>query len=389
MMIMRNETATQCPRPEADERRTAGIAGRGGLVRDCEAVSDFAGARLVLRNEEARQAGFLANLVTRFGGIRPPILFLSGEPHRRQRKATARFFTPAAVSGRYRDLIVGETQRLLAPLRRDGFADLDALALELASTVAAAIVGLTESDHSAMARRVESFTTGGGVSRSRTMALVHMLLSQWRVRRFFLNDVAPAIAARRAAPQDDVISHLVAEGYSDRDILTECVTYGAAAMATTREFITMAGWSMFEQPDLRDRFLAGGIAEQIALLEEILRVEPVVGTIYRRLPETRRAIAIDVRAANSDEAVVGPCPYRIDPDRAIASKVGRPVMAFGDGEHRCPGALVAMNETAIFLDALFRLPGIRLKSAPAVTWNPVVTGYELRGAKLACDLRPV
>lgn len=55
---------------------------------------------------------------------------------------------------------------------------------------------------------------------------------------FFLLDVRPAIAARRREPREDLISHLISRGYSDMNILTECITYGAAGMVTTREFIT-------------------------------------------------------------------------------------------------------------------------------------------------------
>ena len=123
----------------------------------------------------------------------------------------------------------------------------------------------------------------------------------------------------------------------------------------------------------------------LSLLEEILRVEPVVGTLYRRMPGADRALAIDVRAANTDASVTGACPHRVDPDRAIPAKFGAAVMAFGDGEHRCPGAQVAMHETAIFLEALFAVPGLTLERAPAVGWNPLITGYELRGARLACS----
>ena len=121
------------------------------------------------------------------------------------------------------------------------------------------------------------------------------------------------------------------------------------------------------------------------LLEEILRVEPVVGMIYRRLPGREGVLGIDVRAANADESVAGACPYAVDPERGIEAKYGHAVMAFGDGEHRCPGAQVAMHETAIFLEALFAVPGLTLERAPAVGWNPLITGYELRGARLACD----
>ena len=380
---------SQCPAASGreDGRKSAHVATRGGMVDNEQAVTDFTEARTILRNGEARQAGFLAEFAMRFSRMKQPILFLSGEEHRRQRKATARFFAPKVVTGRYRDLICEETERLIAQFREAGTADLDALSLDLAVTVAAEIVGLTESEGIAMARRLEGFTGGEGSPRSAVMRFIQLLRRQWQVRRFLREDVRPAIVVRKAAPRDDVISHLISEGYNDQEILTECVTYAAAGMITTREFITMAGWRMLEDADLRGRFQAADEAGKIALLEEILRVEPVVGTIYRRLPGDKHVMGIDVRAANADENVAGACPYHVDPDRRIAAKYGAAVMSFGDGEHRCPGAQVAMQESAIFLDALFQVPGLRLERAPSVGWNPLITGYELRGAMLVCDRR--
>ena len=73
----------------------------------------------------------------------------------------------------------------------------------------------------------------------------------------------PAIAARRGARRDDIISHLLDQSYSDKAILIECMTYAAAGMVTTREFIVMAAWHLLERETLRARFLAGGEEEQL------------------------------------------------------------------------------------------------------------------------------
>jgi cytochrome P450 len=160
-----------------------------------------------------------------------------------------------------------------------------------------------------------------------------------------------------------VISHLLDQGYSNREILTECLTYGAAGMATTREFIVMAAWHLFEREDLRRSFLESDEQARIALLEEILRLEPVVGALYRRAEReltlegeggpmvipAGALVKVDVRAANTDPAVAGPCPFKVDARRVVeASKASDSLMSFGDGPHRCPGAAVALQETAIF-----------------------------------------
>ena len=171
----------------------------------------------------------------------------------------------------------------------------------------------------------------------------------------------------------------------------ECMSYGGAGMMTTREFIVMCAWHLFEKPELQQRFLTGDEDDQFAILEEILRLEPVASMLHRRAAENTEDMAegevlcVSIRDANTDEAITGPCPYELDPDRAKRMKVVGPYLSFGDGPHRCPGAQVALHETRIFLDRMFRLPGIRLVTEPDITWNPYIQGYELRGAVVACD----
>ena len=75
---------------------------------------------------------------------------------------------------------------------------------------------------------------------------------------------------------------LLAEGYREPAILIECVTYGAAGMATTREFISMTVLHLLADADLRARYLAGEEEERFDILHEILRLEPIIGHLYRR-----------------------------------------------------------------------------------------------------------
>ncbi|MFD1959702.1 cytochrome P450 [Novosphingobium panipatense] len=193
-----------------------------------------------------------------------------------------------------------------------------------------------------------------------------------------------------------MITHMVQADYSRKGMIMECLSYGGAGMMTTREFIVMAAWHLFEKQPLRERFLSGSEEDQIAILEEILRLEPVASMLHRRAAEPLAGPAgmalaegetacVSIREANVDEAITGPCPFEIDPDRAKRMKVAGPYLSFGDGPHRCPGAQVALHETRLFLDRLLRLPGIRLTAEPQVLWNAQIQGYELRGAVVACD----
>jgi hypothetical protein len=209
----------------------------------------------------------------------------------------------------------------------------------------------------------------------------------------------PAIRSHRIQRREDIISLLIEQGYSSREILTECITYGVAGVATTRELIVLAAWHLFDRPELRKRFLDGDDVGRIVVLKEVLRLEPVVGTLYRRAerdivlnhngrPEDVSAgtlLAIDIRAVNADPAAAGVCPHRLDPDRRIQDhSLPGSLMSFGDGAHRCPGAAIALQESAIFLNQLFRVPGIRLARVPTISSNSVVESYELRGAVVTC-----
>ena len=359
-------------------------------------VRGFAEARQILRGASTRQAGFKADLIERMpDGRSLPILYQEGPEHLQQRKQTARFFTPTATSANYRDLMQTLTDEIMAEFQRAGRGDLSAMSMRLAVAVAAQVVGLTNSARPGMDRRLDSFFRGSLAAASRGLAArLRQLRDQLQLLLFFQLDVKPAIAARRRQPQADVISHLLAQGRSDTEILTECITYGAAGMATTREFISVAAWHFLEHPDLRDRYLAAEEEERHALLQELLRLEPVIGHLYRRATSevavtttggetvtipAGALIDLHVYAANADETVVGAAAQAICPGRPLkADKVTPALLSFGDGHHRCPGAFIAIQESDIFLQRLLALPNLRIAQPPALTWNEVTNGYELR-----------
>jgi cytochrome P450 len=298
---------------------------------------------------------------------------------------------------RYRQLMAEQSARIMRDFRSIGRADLDSMGMELSVAVTAEIVGLN--DIPGLANRLNSFLADQQQRVGKLAASLRMVVAFCRILRFFFCDVMPAIRSHRIQRREDIISLLIEQGYSTREILTECITYGVAGVATTRELIVLAAWHLFDRPELRKRFLDGDEAGRIAVLEEVLRLEPVVGTLYRRAerdiilhdsgrPEDVSAgtlLAIDIRAVNADPAAAGVCPHRLDPDRRIQDhRLPGSLMSFGDGAHRCPGAAIALQEGAIFLNQLFRIPGIRLAQAPTISSNSVAESYELRGAVVTC-----
>lgn len=358
-------------------------------------IRSFELARQVLRGSDTRQAGFGSDMLERMGSsMRQPILFLEGKEHHEQRKDTARFFTPRAV-GNYRPLMQRLTDDILGRFKAKGRCDLSVIAMEMAVGVAGEVVGLTDSRLPGMDKRINAFFAGASTTASKSVLLkiLNFIPNQLRLIAFYNLDVAPAIAARRRQPKDDVISHLLGCGYRNPEILTECITYGAAGMVTTREFITAATWHMLENPELKARYLAAEEADRHRILEETLRLEPVVGNLYRRattdievagqtIPRGAK-INLHIYAINADEAAVGEAPLSLCPMRELKdSKASPPMVSFGDGHHRCPGSFLAIQETDIFLKELLALPGLGMERPPELSWNELAASYELRDCHL-------
>ncbi|GAB1818686.1 cytochrome P450 [Herbidospora sp. RD11066] len=379
-----------------DDRKSAALAAeRITIGPETRVVGSLAFARELLRGTSTRQSGAGAADEITGDPAYTSVFFLDGEPHKRKRQAIVRFFTPKAINTRYRTVMEKATDDLLARLQARGEGRLDQMSFELAVTVAADIVGLTESDQAEMAERIQNNLIGLRLPlMSRWKRPFGQLAATYHGIRFLLNDVRPAIRARQAQRREDVISHLLDEGYPEKAILVECMTYAVAGMITTREFVVMAAWHLFDDDALRERFLNADDTDQVAILEEIMRLDPVVNMIARRVTAdtvtdsgsvtSGENLVVDIRAANLDEAVVGECPYTLDPDRARRVKTAGSYLSFGDGSHRCPGAQVALNETRVFVDRLLRVPGIRLARRPDLMWTDELMGYELRNAVITC-----
>lgn len=349
-------------------------------------------AKAVLQAGDTQQAGFMAEQFEQMQkSMRPPILFLEGEAHREQRAKTARFFTPTTTDQKYRPLIEPLSGALIAELRTQGRADVCTLSERLAVAVAAHVVGMTNSPDDDIARRIATFFRHEEPVRG-PRQWGRVLRAQLQTLNFYLKDVRPALRARRKSPQDDVISHLLAQGYKPLEILTECVTYAVAGMSTTREFISMAAWHLLERPELRARYLHAEEPERHAILQEILRLEPVIGEVRRQtthdltltgedgvqtIPAGTR-IHVHVYDANTDERAVGACPHTLHPQRETAAGVRPAGLSFGHGPHACPGAFVALHESDVFLRGLLALETLRVVQPPQLGRNEVTHGYELR-----------
>lgn len=351
-----------------------------------------AGQALLRAKQATSQAGFTAERIPAGLFARRPILIDDGPAHVEHRKQLVRFFSPRALEARHRAFIERTAADYVAEARANGGCELDELALQVSVCVASEIVGLTASATPALAARLEAFfrqppvdhtradhgrTTSDWIEAARK-ALVPLLRLYWC-------DVRPAIRARRRRPADDIISHLLEGGYRSREILMECLTYGTAGMVTTREFMSMVMLRMLTEPQLRSRYVAADEPERIALLGEIIRLEPPVAHLYRRVDaradgcpyDPGTLVDIDVRQANLDAEVFAPDPMSVCPERSLAAS-DRTGLSFGDGAHRCPGSHLALLETDALVRALLDA-GATLVNPPAREFDSLVQGYQLRG----------
>lgn len=349
-------------------------------------------SQAVLRAKQATtQAGFTSERIPRWLFARRPILFDDGPEHLEHRKQLVRFFSPRTLERRHRGFIERTASAYVAEARQRGSCRLDELALMFSVRVASEIVGLTESSTPELAKRLENFFRQPPVDHTRDdygrtrddwiRAARNALLP---LLSFYRYDVRPAIRARRKYPADDIISHLLERGYRPREILMECLTYGTAGMVTTREFMSMTMLRLFEAPRLRARYLIAEEVERLAILSEIIRLEPPVAHLYRRVQATEEGcpyepgtlIDIDVRRANLDSTVFGTDAAEVCQDRGLAASE-RLGLSFGDGAHRCPGSHLALLETDVLVRALLEA-GAEIQAAPQQKFDSLVQGYQLR-----------
>jgi cytochrome P450 len=406
-MTVQAPVGTGCPVNSGRDDRKTGEDYKINLpvFPNSRVTRSFRFAREILRSPEMRQAASSADSMDFSKPDEISFFFLHGDEHKKRRASVAAHFAPKAIVSRYNPLMQETMDRVIAEFQKTGTGILDEMSLQLAADVTMEIVGLTDTDRKDLTRQIKRIMGSQNSFDKRPLyRFFHDVafgwffngLYVWRIMKLYREHIVPAAEARRAKPGNDVMTYMVQNNYSKKGMIIEVMTYAGAGVSTTREFMVLAAWQLCDHPELRERFLAGDEDEQFAIIEEILRLDPIAGFLYRKpvneVPETvegtipsGQLLAIDIRGANADEAVVGECPFQIDPDRAKRQKVAGSWMSFGDGPHRCPGSQVALHETRIFLDRLLRVPGFKLSVPPKVYWSLSTQGYELREAVVTCD----
>jgi unspecific monooxygenase len=182
-----------------------------------------------------------------------------------------------------------------------------------------------------------------------------------------------AVAARRAAPRDDLISRLIAaeaDGarLSQDEMITTCILLLNAGHEATVHGIGNGIKTLLESGlDPAAAFADARASE--ATVEELLRFDAPLHLFTRYALEDVEFAGVTLRqgervglllgAANRDPRAFG------DPDRLDVSRAPNPHVTFGAGIHFCVGAPLARLELRVALPILLRrLPGLRLAGAP-------------------------
>ncbi|MBA4351732.1 MAG: cytochrome P450 [Rhodobacter sp.] len=179
------------------------------------------------------------------------------------------------------------------------------------------------------------------------------------------------IAARRADPRDDLITHLIAaEAEGDRlttdELITTCILLLNAGHEATVHTIGNGVKTLLESKTPATALAPDHVE---ATVEEILRFDPALHMFTRWAYEEVEVmghrfqrgdqVALLLAAANRD-------PGQWDrPADFLPDRPAKPNATFGAGLHFCVGAPLARLELQIALPILFqRLPNLRLAAKP-------------------------
>ncbi|MBW2267145.1 MAG: cytochrome P450 [Deltaproteobacteria bacterium] len=191
-----------------------------------------------------------------------------------------------------------------------------------------------------------------------------------RARREFEDYLRPLVKLRRENPAEDVLSLLATselEGkrLEDEEIFAFCMLLFPAGSDTAYKNLGSLLYAILSTPGMRERAKESDQARDDMVLEG-LRWMPPTSLLPRRCSadtelggvalKAGTPMLFGITAANADPDVF-PDPRRFDPDRANKNEH----LAFGHGEHFCPGSHLARRELETALKLIFeRFPDLEL-----------------------------
>ncbi len=294
-------------------------------------------------------------------GDEPPAVFetmLFADPpeHARLRGLVQEFFQPRAIAeqaGQIREL----TDSYLEGLENE-FDLVSEVAYPIPVDVIAMMLGVPTDDR-------RQFKQWSDTLIERPSAQTEAALQAYQQRQQAVQQEMSAyfsalIEARRAEPQDDLISAVIdadieRQRLSHRELIGFCTLLLVAGNITTTNLITNAMRCFTSQPRVIDELNAGELSISSAI-EEALRYRSPVQAVFRvateptelggrTIPEGTGVVAW-LGSANRDERIFDAA------DEFVADRQPNQHLSFGYGTHYCLGAPLARLEAQIALQSL-------------------------------------
>ncbi|MFQ5697666.1 MAG: cytochrome P450 [Myxococcota bacterium] len=285
------------------------------------------------------------------------LLTLDGVEHARLRGLVSRAFTPRRVE-RLRRRLQTVVDELLDRVPSDGRMDLvHDLAHPLPVTAIAELLGVPAADRarfrawsSDLVQLVDPLQGHGGTATLK------------RATREIFDYFRPLLAARRAEPRDDLLSAM-ATAAGEGDPVGELELLGLASLLlvagheTTANLIGNGVLALLANPGERKRLqddpglISSAVDEflrydsPIQLTDRAVREDCEIGGVRIRKGQL---VALVLAGANRD-------PKRFaDPDRLDLGRTDNVHLAFGQGNHYCPGSQLAKLEAEVAIGTLLR-----------------------------------
>lgn len=280
-----------------------------------------------------------------------PIVMMDPPEHTALRRVVAKGFTPRQVmtiEPMVREFVVDRVERLRAAGEGDVVAE---LLKPLPSMVVAHYLGVPSADRSLFDRWTEAIVAANAAGDALDAAeAVGELVAYF----------AELVERRRAEPDDDVVSHLLAAGLQDDAELIQVLGFTFTMVAggndTTTGLLSGAVEILTTRRDQRQILIDS--PETIAdSVDEFLRLTSPVQNLARTTTRPVSVADIDIPAgkkvlllygsANRDEREFGPTADDCDVTRSIPRMV-----AFSYGAHHCLGAAAARLQARVVLEEL-------------------------------------
>jgi Cytochrome P450 len=319
-----------------------------------------------LRDPRMVKEPIAAFVAARFGLAAPPtgmgLSMLDRDPpdHTRLRGLVSKAFTPRVIE-QLRPHIQQIVDGLLDKVEgKPGMDLIEQFAYPLPVIVICEMLGVPVADHERfkgwgldIARGLDAIMLPpDSPVAERSMHARHALAAYFR----------ELIAARRAAPRDDMLSGLIAaeeagDKLSEDELLATCILLLVAGHETTVNLIGNGSLALLRHPDQRKR-LQNDPGLITTAVEELLRFD---GPVQRTARIPSEDVVIGGRTIGKGEMVMpfigaadrDPAQFP-DPDRLDLGRTDNRHIAFGWGIHFCIGAPLARVEGQIAINTLLR-----------------------------------